>query len=313
MTQPSCTARKGDFRAVVAFNDCIARDIYRMGLLFTGTAADLYAALVPGQFAELDLSRTGIPPQDKIPPHMADKLQRQIILRRPFSFSDAVRTTEGTLAELIYAALGPASLRMSTVQPGDSMDVIGPLGHGFEIHEPTTTALLLGGGLGTPPIVHLARMLHSERPNLHAVAFVGARDAKALPFDLQHTHRGVILPPFEDCHIPYRIATDDGSVGHHGLVTQCLEQWFAEHPQNPPERTQIFACGPEPMLAALAALAAKRNIACQVSLERRMACGFNLCQGCAVECRLPGSDQTVYKMCCQEGPVFDGREVVFTP
>lgn len=311
MTNTSPTARKGDFRAVVAFNDCIARDIFRMGLLFTGPAADLYAELVPGQFAELDLSRTGIPPQDKIPPSLADKLQRQIILRRPFSFSDATRTEDGTLAELIYAALGPASLRMSTVQPGDSMDVIGPLGHGFTVRSHTTTALLVGGGLGTPPIVHLARILHRNHPTVQATVFVGARNAQALPFDLQHTERGVRLAPFEDCRIPYQIATDDGSAGHHGLVTDSLRQWQREHPDVLPERTQIFACGPEPMLAAVAALAADHAIACEVSLERRMACGFNLCQGCAVECRVPDAPETVYRMCCQEGPVFDGREVVF--
>ncbi len=311
MTNTPHTARKGDFRAVVAFNDCIARDIFRMGLLFSGPAADLYAELVPGQFAELDLSRTSIPPQDKIPPALTDKLQRQIILRRPFSFSDATRTADGTLAELIYAALGPASLRMSTVQPGDSMDVIGPLGRGFTVGQDTSTALLVGGGLGTPPIVHLARILHRCHPKVQGTVFVGARSAQALPFDVQHTNRGVQLAPFEDCRIPYHITTDDGSSGHHGRVTDSLKQWLREHPDVLPRRTQIFACGPEPMLAAVAALSAEQAIACEVSLERRMACGFNLCQGCAVECRLPNTSETAYRMCCQDGPVFDGREVVF--
>jgi len=73
----------------------------------------------------------------------------------------------------------------------------------------------------------------------------------------------------------------------------------------------ICACGPEPMLAAVARIAREKNIDCQVSLERRMACGIGLCQSCAVECKSEGSSDTVYKMCCEDGPVFDGKEVVF--
>jgi dihydroorotate dehydrogenase electron transfer subunit len=311
MTTTTQTARKGDYRAAIAFNDCIARDIYRMGLLFTGPASDAYARLQPGQFAELDLSRTGIPPADKIPAHLEDKLQRQIILRRPFSFSNAVQTEKGVVAELIYAALGPATLRMTTVQPGDTMDVIGPLGRGFQVHPHKQVALLVGGGLGTPPIVHLARKLHFEHPSMKTHAFVGARDYKTLPFDVQCTNKGLLLPPFEDCQIPYTIATDDGSAGHRGLVTECLTQWLDENRDIPTETIALFACGPEPMLAALAALAAQQRIDCQVSLERRMACGFNLCQGCAVECRVPGTRETMYRMCCQDGPVFPAKDVIF--
>ncbi|OHB75989.1 MAG: hypothetical protein A2Z25_14980 [Planctomycetes bacterium RBG_16_55_9] len=93
-------------------------------------------------------------------------------------------------------------------------------------------------------------------------------------------------------------------------MTENLTQWLDES-SLPPGETILCACGPETMLAKVAQIAIEKNIDCQVSMERRMACGINLCQGCAVECRDPGSSETYYKMCCQDGPVFDAREVVF--
>lgn len=306
-TNKTTTVRKGDYQAVIAFNDRIAQDIYRMGLSFIGQAAQAYANLQPGQFAELDLSRTGIPPADKIPPHLTDKLQRQIILRRPFSFSNVIVTDEGVCAELIYAALGPASLRMTTVQPGDTMDVIGPLGRGFWVPEGKEHALLVAGGLGTPPIIHMAHVLNSDYSLMERVAFVGARNRNTLPLVLEGDHS----TDFLQSNTPCFLATDDGSAGHHGLVTDYLKNRLHEHEDLDRQSIVIYACGPEPMLAAVAHIATEQDIACQVSLERRMACGFNLCQGCAVECRIHDQAETVYKMCCQDGPVFDSQEVVF--
>ena len=311
MSNPSGGAKRGDYQAVIQFNERIAHDIYQMDLLFTGEGADAFQQLQPGQFAELDLSKTTLPDEKDVPMVLRDKLQRQIILRRPFSFSHGYTTDEGVVAELIYAAIGPASLRMTAVQRGDTMAVIGPLGQGFTVSQQRKVALLVGGGLGTPPIEHLARLLSAERPEVETTVFVGSRSVDVLPFDTQVSGSSVTLPPFEACRVPYTLATDDGSAGHHGLVTECLESWIQAHRDRPPDTIEIFACGPEPMLAATAQVAQKHRLACQVSLERRMACGFNLCQGCAVECRDPQAQDTVYKMCCEAGPVFRGDEVVF--
>jgi len=119
------------------------------------------------------------------------------------------------------------------------------------------------------------------------------------------------VPEFAKYGIESILATDDGSAGYHGLVTDCLTEWL-EKSDLPIDDIIICACGPEPMLASVAKIAAEKNIDCQVSMERRMACGIGLCQSCAVECKVPGSNETIYKMCCQDGPVFDAREVVFS-
>jgi dihydroorotate dehydrogenase electron transfer subunit len=89
-----------------------------------------------------------------------------------------------------------------------------------------------------------------------------------------------------------------------------LERWIEKSGQKESEMI-IYACGPEAMLVRVAEIANSSNIECQISMERRMACGIGVCQGCAVECRLEGSSETVYKMCCTDGPVFDAKEVVF--
>jgi dihydroorotate dehydrogenase electron transfer subunit len=144
---------------------------------------------------------------------------------------------------------------------------------------------------------------------------VGARTAEALPFEghLDEIARqlGFCVPAFAKLGIPSIVATDDGSKGFHGLVTDRLAQWLDENSSQRQEETMIYACGPEPMLARVAKIAEQREIDCQVSMERRMACGIGLCQSCAVECRVPDSTETVYRLCCKDGPVFDARDVVW--
>ena len=111
--------------------------------------------------------------------------------------------------------------------------------------------------------------------------------------------------------VPCITATDDGSAGAKGFVTEALANWLDEH-NDECEKMVIYGCGPEAMLGRVAEIANQWEIDCQVSMEQRMACGFGLCQSCAVECQT-GDEQRVYKMCCQDGPVFDAKEVVFNP
>ena len=108
-----------------------------------------------------------------------------------------------------------------------------------------------------------------------------------------------------DCHI----ATDDGSCGFEGFVTDCAEQWL-EQPSLKISEGIMYACGPEAMLAAAADLAKRLGLDCQVSMERMMACGIGLCQSCAVKVR-SGQEGSEYKLCCTDGPVFDAKDVIF--
>jgi dihydroorotate dehydrogenase electron transfer subunit len=286
-----------------------------MDLEFTGDGARAFAAFRPGQFLQVDVSTLALPPDSQIPAQLRDACRRSVLLRRPFSLADVTSNAGKTTAELLYCALGPASVRMTALAAGDPFNVVGPLGNGFSVPKDKRTALLVVGGMGAPPIRCLAKSLKVEHPDVKAVCFVGARNAGSLPFDgdFRQVPQTVAMhvPAFAKLGIPSAVATDDGSAGYRGFVTRRLALWLNEQAALPLERTIIYACGPEPMLAAVAQTANERGIDCQVSMERRMACGIGVCQSCAVECRVEGSEDTVYKLCCQDGPVFDARMVVF--
>lgn len=274
----------------------------------------LSARFKPGQFAQLDLSGTALPPAEAIPEDLLDAAQREILLRRPFSFTNVTIEGDKTVAELLFCVVGPATLRMTTLSAGDSISVVGPLGNGFSVPDGKKKVLLVAGGMGTPPLQHLAKALMDRNEPIEVIVFAGAKTADELPFERRmdeiSQQLGFVLREFARYGIESRVATDDGSLGYHGLVTDCLLQWFDEQPLRAGE-VMICACGPEAMLAAVTRIAAEKNIDCQLSMERRMACGIGLCQSCAVECRLEGSNETIYKLCCEDGPVFDAKEVVF--
>jgi len=305
---------KGVFTATVLANRQTGDCFYKADLEFTDAGAKALATFQAGQFVQVDASDVSLPPEDTIPAHLRDVCKRKVLLRRPFSFADVTAEQDRTTAELLYCVLGPASVRMTTLERGDALSIVGPLGKGFWVPPEKDTALLVVGGMGAPPIRCLAQSLTAEHPEINAVAFVGARTAETLPFegtlDEVSQQLGFWVPAFAKYGIPSVVVTDDGSVGSRALVTESLVQWLDQH-EHRPEKTIIYACGPENMLSALARVAEKWNIDCQVSMERRMACGIGLCQSCAVECRVEGSQETVYKLCCQDGPVFDAREVIF--
>jgi len=313
MSQKCSSPAKGLFEARVFFNRQIGPGFHRLGLEFSREGADAFAGFEPGQFAQVDLSTTALPPPEKIPDGLRDAAGRKILLLRPFSFAEVTAQSGKTLAELLYCVVGPATVRMTTLSDGDALSVIGPLGRGYQISSGKKTVLLAGGGMGTPPLQHLAQAL-TARGGIEIIAFAGAKTAVGLPYEgrLDEISRrlGFWLPEFGKYGVQSLVATDDGSAGYHGLVTDCLCEWL-EQSNLARDEMIICACGPEAMLARTAQIAIERGIDCQLSMEQRMACGIGLCQSCAVECRVPGSNETIYKMCCEHGPVFDAKEVVF--
>jgi dihydroorotate dehydrogenase electron transfer subunit len=313
----SISPDRGIFTATVTSNRRIRACFWTMNLEFTGAGAKAFAKFQPGQFVQVDVSHLGLPAEDLIAPDLRDASRRNILLRRPFSFADVTAGPDRTTAELLYCVLGPASVRLTTLSRGDSLGFLGPLGHGFSVPPGKRLALLVVGGMGAPPIRCLAKLLKTEYSSTNVIAFLGAKTAQALPFEGQFEEMperiDSFVPALARLGVPSAVATDDGSAGYKGFVTERLARWLEEQRDGSAEGTVIYACGPEPMLAATAKLAAQRNIECQVSLERRMACGIGVCQSCAVECRLEGSNETIYKLCCQDGPVFDSRTVVFDP
>jgi dihydroorotate dehydrogenase electron transfer subunit len=313
MNEPEI-AKKGIFEASVLSNQKIRQCYYSLDLQLDAKGSEFFSNVVPGQFLELDLSSVSLPDASVIPDHLKDSSQRPVLLRRPFSFSDVAVTQDsnGTSVkvQILYCVLGPASARMMNLRRNDTVSVLGPLGNGFSIPDGLSQAVLIAGGMGSPPVLHLACYLKKYHPKCNVISFVGAKSCEDLPFTLLIDNlKGFVLEEFERIRVPSHIATDDGSAGYRGFVTDHARHWL-ENNEMDPASTAVFACGPEPMLAATALLAENYELPCQVSMERMMACGIGLCQSCAVEVKTPSAD-TKYHLCCKDGPVFSAKNVVW--
>ncbi len=203
-------------------------------------------------------------------------------LRRPISICGIDREA-GTL-RFVFQIRGQGTAELAEFRGGDELEILAPLGNGFPVDKGKRT-LLVGGGIGVPPLLGCAAELREN-----AVAVLGFR-----------TQSVVILErDFQEAGAKALIATDDGSYGFHGLVTELAEQ----------ERFEVvFACGPAPMLKAVRALAEQKNVPCYLSLEERMACGIGACLGCAVPL-LDEAGNQYFGHVCKDGPVFDSRRVV---
>jgi len=298
--------------ATVIENTAIKQRFGRLTLLFEAEAAKSFSQVKPGQFAQIRLSGVGLPKTGIISNDIADIAHKQILLRRPFSFCDVTMDSRNKIRVMIlYCVLGPGTLRMTTLGKGDKLSIIGPLGNGFSVPVGKKYALLVAGGMGAPPLMHLMGFLQANSPKMRVVVFAGAKSFEDFPFTVQVSNKnGHGVSGFTRFGIESYIATDDGSAGFRGFVTDCVRRWLRK---NKPDTSEviIYSCGPEAMLAETAKLAGERGIDCQVSMERMMACGIGICQSCAVECKLGDQGETEYKLCCKDGPVFDAREVVF--
>jgi dihydroorotate dehydrogenase electron transfer subunit len=314
MLEKSSASKRAVFSATVCSNKQIRDRFYRLVLEFSGAGAEAFAKIGAGQFAQLDLSDTALPSVETIPDDLADVAERKILLRRPFSFADVTTKGNKTSVDILYCVVGPATLRMTTLSARESVSVLGPLGNGFWVPDGKKTALLVSGGMGTGPLQHLAKILTADFSDINIIAFAGAKSAEALPFERQldeiSQQLGFSLREFAKYGVESLVATDDGSTGFAGPVTDCLSEWLGKS-DSASESMVIYSCGPEAMLARVAEIAKEKNIDCQVSMERRMACGIGICQSCAVECKTDGPGENIYKMCCTDGPVFNSKEIVF--
>ena len=303
-------AKKGPFWARVCEHKQTGKTFYKLSLELSGEGAKTFSQTRPGQFVEIDLSTIALPPIEAIPEEFVQRSRRGILLRRPFSFCDVTAKKNKTVAEILYGVVGPASLRMTTLKVGDRVNVIGPLGNGFSIPKGKKAALLVSGGMGCPPLLHLLNFIARDYPAIKVTVFAGAKSKEDLPCselakgNLGREKKG--KKPAEQL-----VTTEDGSAGTKGLVTELVEKWLDKSGYNAKDII-IYGCGPEAMLSQVARISNERTIDCQVSMERMMACGIGVCQTCAIECRLPGSSKTIYKLCCKDGPVFDVKEIVFS-
>ncbi len=207
-------------------------------------------------------------------------------LRRPISICE-IDKEKGTI-RLVVQVRGKGTEAMSHLNEGEKMDLLGPLGNGFSISEDNDSVILIGGGIGTPPMLELAR-IYGEK----ATAITGFRTKplSILSEDFKNTGAKLI-----EC-------TDDGTLGRKGFVTDALlEEIKNQKPK------MVYACGPMIMLKGISEVCRENGIECEISLEERMACGVGACLGCAVKLNRDGNE--FYGHVCKDGPVFSSKEVV---
>jgi len=211
------------------------------------------------------------------------------LLRRPFSIC---ATNDNGIIKILYRIVGKGTRILSNKKAGEPLSILGPLGSGFKFPDTGQKVILVAGGIGIAPMFFFGQNM--EANNFKFIA--GFKTLKEIikGEDIDNTRS------FE-----VSIATDDGSFGYNGRVTDLLEETLMRY-QNPPY--SIYACGPLPMLKQTVLTAQKHGVPCQVSMETFMACGLGVCQGCAVKINSlePGS---TYQRACKEGPVFDAKVI----
>ena len=232
-------------------------------------APEIAAKAQPGQFVHLSCGEGSL-------------------LRRPISICDVQEDS----IKIVFQVKGEGTAWLSRRTPPHTVDALGPIGRGFDLAKLGSRPVMIGGGIGTPPMLLAGKA--AQQMSAQPTAILGFRSKSAV----------ILEADFRAIGQTY-VCTDDGSYGTHGLVSTVLEAHIGDF-------TGVCACGPRPMLRALAAIAEKAGIPCEVSLEERMGCGIGACLVCA--CALKAKDGTEdvrYGHVCKDGPVFDAKEVVW--
>lgn len=233
-----------------------------------------------------------------------------IPMRRPLSIQRA--DSQAGWVEVLYKPVGPGLAALTRVRDGDRLSLLGPIGHGFECDESRSRCVLIGGGVGIPPLLFLAEQLaESNRP---AVVFFGSE--LPFPFTTQASELELSAPAgathnlalLEEWGVPGRLASGAGLPGcYRGFVTELAREWLTTLDAAELNQCGIYSCGPEPMLRAAQQLARDFGLPSQLCLEEYMACAVGGCAGCAVEVHT--DDGPAMRRVCVDGPVFDGYTV----
>ncbi len=248
---------------IISSKQAIARQIYS----FEISCPEVAAIAQPGQFVHIKANG--------------------FTLRRPISIG-GIDKGKGTL-RIIFEIRGEGTEQIARLNQGDLIDMLAPLGHGFTVDTNYKKVVLIGGGIGTPPMLPLAKIYGSK-----ATMISGFRNAAA----------AILQDDFAAAGAKTILCTDDGSAGIHGFVTEPFKELAEQGGID-----AVYACGPMPMLKNIAAICKEKGIFCQISLEERMACGIGACLGCA--CRTKRNDEEYFAHVCKDGPVFNAEEVLW--
>lgn len=255
--------------ATIMQNQLLTSDVYHIKL----HVPKLVAEAKPGQFVMVKVA-PGLEPA----------------LRRPFSLHRLDK--KAGQIELMYQVVGKGTNILAGRKPGEQLELLGPLGNGFCVHEEKRIGLV-GGGMGIAPLLAAAEEIADAGKEV--VTFLGARTGDYLLACKEFQRLG-----------PLFLTTDDGSLGKKALVTKPLVEYLENN-----KLDLLLACGPTPMLKALAGVVNARGIPTELSLEQRMGCGVGACLGCAFPVKADTPEGYTYKRVCQDGPVFWAHEALF--
>ena len=267
------------FTSMILSNSEISPGYWRIRL----TAPQEFGTATPGQFIMVRIN-------DAIDP----------LLRRPFAIFDIGTYTPAQSGavpqvyfEMLYKVVGKGTQKLSSLHETDLVDILGPLGTGFDLGDADEEKLLVGGGIGLAPLYVLAKELVARKAKVRL--FAGGRTKDDILCTTEFERLGV------ECYT----ATEDGSLGAQGYVTVALNR----HLDALKGKATLYACGPDAMLHAVAKIAADRALPCQVSLEGYMACGVGACLGCVTPGKNHSPQTPDYRCVCAEGPVFESSEL----
>ena len=262
--------KKFDLPTEVISNEQIAENHY----LLRCSCPEIAASALPGQFI-----------------HVLIPQGSGLLLRRPFT----IYTVEDEEITMLYQLIGEGTVVLSGLKRGDLIRVLGPLGNTFEISSAPDPAIIVGGGAGIASLMLLAVALRNT--GVHTLGLVGSMNRARL----------LSVADLRAIGVETHIATDDGSVGHHGFVTELLTHLLeARELKNP----IIYACGPDGMLCAVTKIALDYRVPTQLAMENRMGCALGVCLGCVCKVQMPDGGFE-YQRVCTEGPVFNAEDIIW--
>ncbi|MFP6619840.1 MAG: dihydroorotate dehydrogenase electron transfer subunit [Pirellulaceae bacterium] len=282
--------------ARVLENTRIARDTFRLRF----ECPEMAEQILPGQFLMVRMSGLNDP-----------------LIGRPLAMYDTFVDGQGVAiaVDVVYIVKGKLTSQLQNLVAGQSVDVWGPLGNGFLPVE-TDHLIMVAGGIGQTPFVALGQESLGKKRYGNP-----PRDASVVPrvslcYGARSEEFLAGLEDFQQAGVETLLCTDDGTCGHHGLVTERLEAVLRESSSNSSQvgesdmNQRIVCCGPEPMMEAVSKIAGQYQVPCQVSLETPMACGLGICFSCVAKIRDESGDWD-YQRTCVEGPVFDSKRIVW--
>lgn len=272
-------------RVRIVENVWLARDTYRVRF----NCPEIARRIVPGQFLMLRLAGCNDP-----------------LLGRPLALYNTVDDANGQPAaiDVVYLTLGKMTRRLARCLPGDELDVWGPLGNGFPTI-PTNHLIMVAGGIGQTPFLALGQEYLGHRKFGDPPREIAPSKRVTLCYGVRTADYLAGVDDFKAAGLDVRLSSDDGSIGHHGFVTDVLGNMLDE--TEGVDRL-VVCCGPEPMMHAVARLCERHETRCLVSLETPMACGIGICFSCVTRVRQPDGGWD-YKRTCVEGPIFDAQKI----